>query len=148
MVDVVEKNIEEKEIGRFHYNTPSSYISLVDKLCEPTFMRRAIIDFGLKHGGSIFNLDAIQSLEYHYNNTKYTFRKLRLSGEHRFGDGGETEIQEHLMRNDTLILLSKDFKSYYTYSDDSADFELESRKETYLLEEDELGRYILEELKK
>ena len=83
-----------------------------------------------------------------FNGRKYSVASEFIKSEHRWGDGGEFEFQTFLRSEGKNIFVSRRFQSYGTYLDDSMDFSGADVKDTYLFEEDLLGRLVFDCLSK
>ena len=84
----------------------------------------------------------------HLGNNKYSVEREYEKSEHRYGDGGEFEHKTFLRFGGKDILVSRSFRNYATYSDDSMDYGGIKVEDTYLLEEDLLGRLVFDCLSK
>ena len=82
-----------------------------------------------------------------FDGKRYSVVAENVKSEHRYGDGGEFEDKIFLKRQSKNILVSRYFRNYETYLDDSMDYNGIEVKDVYLLEEDLLGREIFSKLK-
>ena len=81
------------------------------------------------------------------DNSFYKVHRISDRSGHRYGDGGETEEKTVLTRLGKPVLISRQFQSYMTYSDDSEDYPSEKINDTYLIEEDSLAREVVQKFK-
>ncbi len=81
-----------------------------------------------------------------FGGRRYSVRDESIKSEHRYGDGGEFEFKTFLREGEKSILVSRLFESYGTYLDDSMDYSGIKVRDTYLFEEDLLGREIFARL--
>ena len=72
----------------------------------------------------------------------YEINSEVADSEHRFADGGETDRRTFLKKDGKTVLASSYFKSYYTYGDDSEDYDYPDDKRIFLIENDPIAREI------
>jgi len=77
----------------------------------------------------------------------YDIRYEKSDPPHQWGRGGECESRTFLVTEKAeVVLMSRWYMRYETYSDDSEDYEVENSSDTYLLREDPVARRIFEEI--
>ena len=94
--------------------------------------------------GFLINGDEIKGKEFSY--------KIEIKNEniHEWGSGGYRTHQYSLIRNngnETKIIESKDYCSWFTTSDDSIDYQDGKEQYVKLFIEDEFGKKIFEKLR-
>ncbi|MBT3405222.1 hypothetical protein HN832_01405 [archaeon] len=137
--------MEEKRLTRTKFSGIQSipkYFNLLDiaDLLESE-------DLLEKVSGRIVQKDKTQ-LELNANGQTYKFQQKQNHGGHRLGDGGEFENILLLQQNKRPLLASQHFISYGTYTDDSMDYEIESKETTFLLTRDDFALAVFERMKK
>lgn len=75
------------------------------------------------------------------------YRVSRNEEYHQWGYGGFREETTQLLKGDQPLVLSLDFHSWDTYSDDSEDHPREQLQRTYLLQDDPVARQMFDAIR-
>ena len=133
--------------GFLFESLPESYLDKVSRYMDENCLFSQILDpFEIKEKNKI-KYEHGQDILFFYRGADYILREHGYWN-HEYGSGGSSRRENCLFKGGKPFLLSLAAFVWNTLSDDSTDYETGSQKETYLLENDALGRQIMEELKK